>query len=263
MKSVADRFNVSISTFDNHFKRMVTVICDSLLKRLIKWPSEAEKPVVINAFQVKKNFAGVLGSIDGCHIKIGKPTERANDYYNRKGFYSVVLQAVCREDRRFTDIYCGWPGKVHDARVFRNSPLSERLQVLCGCNHLLGDGAYPLSGNLLTPYRDNGHLNRAQKNYNTCLSSTRVLIENAFGTIKNRFRRLKCIELKDITYIVKTIVSACIIHNLCILNQDEMPDEEDDQENCDDGNVNLDVNANAQGIMKRQIITQNLALQNN
>ena len=38
-------------------------------------------------------------------------------HYNRKGFYSVVLQAVVSYNYLFTDLNIAWPGSVHDARV--------------------------------------------------------------------------------------------------------------------------------------------------
>ena len=39
-------------------------------------------------------FPGVIGAIDGCHIPCKQPVENANDYYNRKGFHSIVLQGT-------------------------------------------------------------------------------------------------------------------------------------------------------------------------
>ena len=49
-------------------------------------------------------FPGVVGMIDDTHIAIRMPAERRVDYYNRKEYYSVVLQVVVREDKRFTDV---------------------------------------------------------------------------------------------------------------------------------------------------------------
>lgn len=179
MHSIADRFYVSLSTFLCHLRKMVSILCERLLAKLVYWPPEAERQAVIERFKAKRPFPGTLGALDGSHIRIRKPAERSNDYFNRKGYDSVILQAVCREDKRFSDIYCGWSGKVHDARVYRNQPLSQR--VVCGVNHIVDDAAYPLTGNLLTPYRNNGHLTNQQQNYNTALSGARVLIENASG----------------------------------------------------------------------------------
>ena len=86
------------------------------------------------------------------------PAERGIDYYNRKDYYSVVLQVVVREDMRFTDVYAGLPDRVHDARVFRQSHISVSCPALCGDDHILGDSAYPNLPFLLTPFKDNGHL---------------------------------------------------------------------------------------------------------
>ena len=68
-------------------------------------------------------FARVVGSIDGCHIRIKPPSVNAQCYFNRKPFYSIQLQAVCDHQCQFLDIFVGYPGSVHDARVLKNSPL--------------------------------------------------------------------------------------------------------------------------------------------
>ena len=48
----------------------------------------------------------------------------------------------------------GLAGKVHDARVFRNSPLFAALPGFTGMNHII-DGAYPISRYLMAPFSDN------------------------------------------------------------------------------------------------------------
>ena len=66
------------------------------------------------------------GAIDGTHITILRPDTCASDYYNRKGQYSIIMQALVYFHGLFMNIYIGWLGKVHDARVFANSSLYRK-----------------------------------------------------------------------------------------------------------------------------------------
>lgn len=81
-------------------------------------------------------------------------------YTNRKFVTSVKLQVVCDSNKKFIDISAGWPGSMHDARIFDMSSLSGVLeQRLEGTGfHLLGDSAYPGGIRILKPYADNGFL---------------------------------------------------------------------------------------------------------
>lgn len=257
IRSIADRFNVSESTFHSHNRRLLDVFQKYFLQKFVIWPNDVQ--TVNNEFEIKKNFPGVIGAIDSTHIRIKPPSGHSNDYFNRKKFHSVILQAVCRGDKRFTDIFCGWPGRVHDARVFQNSPLRQRGPILCGQCHLLGDGAYPCKRWLITPYRNRGNLTRDQIKFNQILSSTRVIIENSFGILKGRFRRLQFVEMNDISYVVKAIITACILHNICILNQDELDEHFDN----DPQQVPLIIpmfENDAEGQLKRQLLTRQLAI---
>lgn len=142
-----------------------------------------------------KVFLALLDSLMAHIFQL--PSERGIDYYNRKDFYSIVLQAVVREDLRFIDIFAGFPGKVHDARVFRHSKLFENGPELCGDGHLFGDSSYPNCSWLLTPFRYNGHLTEVQTHYNYTHSSIRSTVERAFGLLKGRFTRLKYLDQND------------------------------------------------------------------
>jgi hypothetical protein len=42
-------------------------------------------------------------------------------YLNRKSITSQNVMACCDFDMRFTFINAGWPGSVHDMRVFNDS----------------------------------------------------------------------------------------------------------------------------------------------
>jgi len=97
----------------------------------------------------------------------------------------------------FLDIYTGWPGSAHDARVWRNSPIYAKLKnhALPSSYHLLGDTAYPLDIFLMVPFKDNGVLNQRQKHYNQVLSGTKVVIEQAYKNLKGMWRKPKYLNV--------------------------------------------------------------------
>ena len=88
-------------------------------------------------------FARVVGSIDGCHVRIKPIGADAQDYFNRKLFHSIQLQAVCDHECQFLDIFVGYPGSVHDSRVLKNSPLYVQSLYQPEGYCILGDGGYP------------------------------------------------------------------------------------------------------------------------
>lgn len=54
------------------------------------WADENEKTVIEQHFR-ENGFTGVIGAIDGCHIKIDKPNNDPDSYINRKGYYSIQV----------------------------------------------------------------------------------------------------------------------------------------------------------------------------
>lgn len=152
---------------------------------------------------------------------------------------------VCDHKRKIRDIFVGYPGSVHDSRVFRSSPLNETLPEKCGDSYILGDSGYPCLKNLMTPFRDNGHLTRRQRNYNYLLSTNRYIIEHCFGIMKQKFRQLYHLKFKNIEFIVHFIRACAVLHNISLdvnfdlgeqvvvpendilLNADNQPDRDD------------------------------------
>ncbi|XP_018398955.1 PREDICTED: putative nuclease HARBI1 [Cyphomyrmex costatus] len=188
-----------------------------------------------------RRIPGIIGAIDGTHVPIKAPPHNPVDYYNRNNYHSVILQAICNDKREFIDIFVGVAGRVHDARVFRQSPI---FALLSGNNppidenqHLLGDNAYPLLPFLMKPYRDNGHLTPEQTKFNTMLSSIRCRIEQCFGLLKGKWRRLKFLDMSRIDLIPTVIVAACVLHNF-VLNNEDFEFEDGEYEQDEDENEN-------------------------
>ena len=110
---------------------------------------------VITNFETCWGFPQTVGVIDVTHIPIACLQESASDYYSRKGYYSVIIQAVVGYGGLFIDAYIGCPRSIHDARVMVNSYLYQRAmngtllpdrkRLISGvqvCLFILGDPAY-------------------------------------------------------------------------------------------------------------------------
>ncbi len=161
----------------------------------------------MKGYQETWGFPNCGGAIDGTHIPIIAPVDSHGDYLNRKGYYSLLLQGVCDHKYIFRDINIGWPGRVHDARVFANSELFlkgensllfpnwiRRVQLPDRESTmpivLLADPAYPLKPWLMKPFSNRGRLTPVQNTFNYRLSRARMTIENSCGRLKGRWRRL-------------------------------------------------------------------------
>lgn len=69
-----------------------------------------------------------------------------------------------------------------------------------------------------TTFKNYGQLTQNQILFNVRHSSARSVIEHAFGLLKGRFRRLFYFHNLRIDLIIKCVMAACILHNICILS---------------------------------------------
>lgn len=175
--------------------------------------------------------------------------------------------ATALPDCSFSYVFCGFPGSVHDSTVFQNSSLYHQLEeepnVLFNYKnfHIISDSAFSLKEFLITPFKkENGRLPLPKKLFNKKLSSTRMIIELAFGDLKKRFKR--CININtSIQKGVDIVVTCCVLQNICIQQGDLFYGEL-----LDESNLNCHVNpaqlggvrVDRLGERKRQIICDSL-----
>ncbi|XP_049911320.1 putative nuclease HARBI1 [Epinephelus moara] len=231
---------------------MVHKVSKKLLKiknQVICFPSVAELEDIGNGFARLAGspaFSKVVGSIDGCHIRVKPPSVDSQCYTNRKLFPSIQLQAVCDHQGKYMDIFTGYPGSVHDSRVLTNSPIYTRRLYPPQGFYILGDGGYPcLSApiTLITPYKEPVLLATAQR-FNRHHAKARSIIERSFGSMKTHWRAifLKALEVKP-TFSPDVIACCTILHNICLSNGDIMEPAEEvlrPDDNVDEPHHHLD-----------------------
>jgi len=94
--------------------------------------------------------------------------------------------------------------------------------------------AYPLSTFLIKPFINPQISSQIQ--FNVIHSLHRVVIENAFGRLKNRFIALKELNSRKISNVIRLTECAIILHNFLELNNDNLEElyEDNDSDNSDD-----------------------------
>ena len=189
-----------------------------------------EMQTTVAEFETKFGMTQAFGCVDGTHVPIRRPIINSQDYFNYKQFYSISAQAICDAKGLFLDVDCRWPWSVHDAKVFSNSLVNNKLKtghlvktfnhLLPGYNkipnYLIGDPAYPLTPNCMKEFQS--CKNDAEVIFNNMLRSARNPIECAFGRLKARWSILtRKMDLK-LEIIPKVILTCFILHNFCELH---------------------------------------------
>ncbi|GFN91936.1 nuclease harbi1 [Plakobranchus ocellatus] len=226
-RSVADRFGISKGSLHMIISRVSRALME-IAPEIIKFPQNTEDcKTLCKGFE---KFPKTIGCVDGTYIPMaGKSQEKRSAYVCRHGYCAMHVQVTCESNLKIIDISTGYPGSVHDARVFRNSQICEKMETFQEF-HLLGDSAYPLKMGIMTPYKDYGCLTNMEKKYNYIHSSLRNCVERCIGLLKGKWRRLKNFDCQDDILMCRCIVACAVLHNLIIdleaVNDNDMePDE--------------------------------------
>lgn len=171
-----------------------------------------------------------FGAIDGCHIDIKKPANTGKLHFNYKQYFSTVLQAVVDAHCKFISIDVGGYGSQHDATTYRKSTFYKALMDttikipeddelpnsdIILPYFLIGDGAYPISENLMKPYPGKG-LPQDKIIFNKRLSRARSVVECAFGRLFQKWQ-IFYTTIQPLPETVELIVkAACILYNVII-----------------------------------------------
>lgn len=112
--NVGELFGLHYSTASNIIKKM-NIALARLRPQFIKMPSNAHDISDLqNRFYLRAKFPRCIGAIDCTHIKISSPGgDDAENYRNRKKFFSINVQTISDDKLMIQDIVTRWPGSSH------------------------------------------------------------------------------------------------------------------------------------------------------
>lgn len=213
-------------TLDKLTKRVFKAIL-RLKDLYLSWPTQEERSHICQ--ETMHELPHCIGYVDGSEIKLAEtPLYDSESYFSRKHIYSLKVQAVCDHKKKIRHIVCGYPGSVHDARIFSNCELATKtVNFFSGAQWLAGDSAYKLSTTVITPYRATSRVGTLQERniFNYHHGKYRIRIENIFAYLKERFNSLKELRIRigndySIKYANAWIFVCCILHNM--IDNDDM-----------------------------------------
>ncbi|XP_073491291.1 uncharacterized protein [Aquarana catesbeiana] len=208
-RSIGHLFGVSNSSVCRCVQDFCKAVCTLLAPEIVHFLDREKLKDMADYFENGWGLTQCVGAIDGSHIPIIAPLEYHTDYFNSKGWHSIILQGVVDGKGLFWNVN-DWVGQGGLYPVCTKN--------ICGVNvgyYVLGDSAYPLQNWLLKPFPDNGRLTPEQQTYNKKTSRARVLVENAFGRLKGRWRCLMKRNDSDIKLAKSMVLTCCVLHNLC------------------------------------------------
>ena len=91
-RTLSNLFGIGKSTVSSIVVETTKAVVRNLMEKYVYVPQGDLLQEIVRGFETVWGFPQAAGAIDGSHVPIMKPQESASDYYNRKGFYSIIIQ---------------------------------------------------------------------------------------------------------------------------------------------------------------------------
>ena len=113
--------------------KFVLLVCKAILKEfqheyLICPSDHKDWKKIEERFRNRWNVLHAVGALHGKHIVIKKPKKSGSEYFNYKGYFSLVLLALVNTDYKFLWVNVGASGSSSDAQIFHCSKLRRRIE---------------------------------------------------------------------------------------------------------------------------------------
>ncbi|CAG8650757.1 435_t:CDS:1 [Scutellospora calospora] len=221
---ICSKFGIAEGTVPLFTTRVIKVL-KSLKEDVIIWPHSDYRQKVHKGFEKMHSFSNIIGALDGSHMNLFEASSKFNKdvYFTWKHRYAIHLQAVVDHQGIFINYDIRYLASVHDAKVFQNSSLyCCRNQLFEETNYVLADSAYPISLNIIPSFKNPLSLDKNQQiAFNKKYSKSRVIVEQIFGQLKNRFQLLKELRTKNTKTATDLIEILLILYNILERNNDK------------------------------------------
>ena len=232
------RFRVGLTTIHKIIPETCQAIWDALRDEVMPEPTADHWKKVEEGFRMRWRFPNCLGALDGKHINIKAPARSGSAFYNYKKTFSTVLLALVDANYHFIYVDIGEYGSNSDGNVFKflnfgkkymsgvlNTPAPKTLPNLGNegpmPHVIVADEAFPLRHDLMRPYpRYDTSIPKDEAIFNYRLSRTRMVVENAFGILTQRWRifdRRIPLDPKNVDALVQ---ACCCLHNFLTEDRD-------------------------------------------
>lgn len=211
----------SVANYTDRTMRALLKIRSSV----ITWPDQDERQEISSRIKDKYEFVNCVGMVDGTLLPLEfKPAQNGEDYFCRKGSYAINALLTCNNVARIRDFVVGWPGSVHNNRVWSNCRLKLKpSKYFIQNQYVLGDSAFQASTHMVPAYKKppRSDLDPHKSFFNIKLAKARIKTEHCIGLLKARFQYFKGVRViirskADMKKIIKYFTTACILHNLLI-----------------------------------------------
>lgn len=151
--------------------------------------------------------------------------------------FSIVLMAACDAYYKFTYVDIGREGPNHDSYIFQNSIFGSALmnktldipkpkvlpETQTNFPHFfVADEAFPLHNNIMRHYAGK-YLDEKQNVFNYRLSRARRMIENTFGILAQRWRRLRSPIIASSDLCDEIVMACVVLHNYIQKGEEDIP----------------------------------------
>ena len=184
--------SISVATLERLFKRAIPAAAEYFFKKFVQnYATDGDLPI-------DQNFPATTYILDATAQRIYTPTgsfeEKKKFYSGKHGFYCLKSQVITDMKGAAVHVVTNIPGATHDFEIFKNSVEEFKLIMVLHSNRpqkILADKGYiseDYNDILVTPHKGKAYtLSKSQLADNQIIGKTRVLVENFFGRMKNRY----------------------------------------------------------------------------